>query len=74
MSIKTCVLPTVLTFFLLLAQTAEADFTFSNEFGLGSSGDHHGIAFDGVNWHIADPFDNTFHNYDSNFNFLGVPR
>ena len=57
--------------FVLLTRTVVADFTINTVFSLDSDGDHHGIAFDGTNWSIADPFDDSFHRYDANFNFLG---
>src|SRR5678815_2731766 len=51
--------------------TALATFTMTGSVPLTSSGNHHGIAFDGSQWHIADPFTNIFHNYNSGFGFLG---
>jgi len=51
--------------------TALATFTLTGSVPLTSSGNHHGIAFDGSQWHIADPFTNIFHNYNSGFGFLG---
>ena len=38
---------------------------------LTSPGNHHGIAFDGANWHIGNPFANNYHNYAANFTYLG---
>ncbi len=55
---------------LFLCQTVVADFSLNTEFQLGSRGNHHGIAFDGVNWHIAASFTNIFRNYDSTFTFI----
>ena len=49
---------------------ARAAFVNAGSVSLTSPGNHHGIAFDGSNWHIANPFTNTYHNYAANFTFL----
>src|SRR3954447_7525288 len=56
---------------LLANASALAIFTQTGSVPLTSPGNHHGIAFDGSQWHIADPFTNIFHNYNSGFGFLG---
>lgn len=49
---------------------AAANFIKIGEIVLSSTGNHHGLAFSGANWHIANDFTNTFHNYDASFNYI----
>jgi hypothetical protein len=59
-----------LSVLLLSYQPARAGFTYAGSVSLTSPDNHHGIAFDGTNWHIADPFNNNYHNYSSSFTYL----
>ena len=68
------VLATVLVSSVAFVQPANADFQKIDEIHLSTSTSHHGIAFDGSNWHIADPWDDIFNTYDRNFVFLRTRR
>ena len=56
---------------LLGASAAHAVFVNAGSVSLTSPGNHHGIAFDGTNWHIGNTFTTSYHNYSSSFAYLG---
>jgi hypothetical protein len=51
---------------------AEAIFTKTDEIHLTTDGSHHGLAFDGADWHIGNPFTDTIRTYDAAFNYLST--
>jgi hypothetical protein len=65
------VLPLVLLI-ITIAFVPQASAAFSKiyELDLLTEGNHHGLAYDGSNWHIADPFRDIFKTYDSSFNYI----
>jgi len=67
---KTTVIATAIVFMFGGFGNAFAAFTKIDEIPLTTSGSHHGIAFDGEFWLIADT-DDGFNRYNSNFTAVG---
>jgi hypothetical protein len=61
----------VLSIVLIGTSDARAIFVNTGSASLTSPANHDGLAFDGTNWHIANPFTTTYHNYSSTFTYLG---